>query len=79
MAVRTARILTDRNAANRCNFRRHLGRWQDAATPQALSAAVLDWFAARQHQPERISALHHSLRRNTPQLAADAIRKVLTA
>ncbi|TCP18240.1 lipid-A-disaccharide synthase [Simplicispira metamorpha] len=59
---------------------------QDAATPQALSAAVLDWFAARQHQPERISALHqrfaalhHSLRRNTPQLAADAIRKVLTA
>ena len=57
---------------------------QDAATPQALSAAVLDWLAAYQQAPERIAALHqrfaalhHSLRRNTPQLAADAIRKVI--
>lgn len=57
---------------------------QDAATPQALAAAVLQWFDARQHDPqrlaalqERFTALHHSLLRNTPQLAADAIRKVI--
>ncbi len=30
---------------------------QDAATPQALSAAVLDWLLASQHQPARIAAL----------------------
>ena len=54
---------------------------QDAATPQALAAAVLDWFDA---PPERIHALqqrfttlHHSLLRDTPRLAADAIRKTL--
>ena len=59
---------------------------QDAATPQALAAAVLDWFGARQSAPERIcalqqrfAALHDSLRRNTPELAADAIRKILSA
>lgn len=57
---------------------------QDAATPQALAAAVLQWFDARRHHPERIAALeqrftalHHSLQRNTPQLAADAIRKII--
>ena len=57
---------------------------QDAATPQALAAAVLQWFDARQHDPqrlaalqERFTALHHSLLRNTPQLAAEAIRKVI--
>ena len=57
---------------------------QDAATPQALCAATLQWLDARQHHPERITALeqrftalHESLRRNTPQLAADAIQKIL--
>ena len=59
---------------------------QDAATPQALAAAVLQWLEAPQSAPERIAALqarftalHHSLLRNTPQLAADAIRQVLAA
>ncbi len=57
---------------------------QDAATPQALAAAVLQWFDDRQNQPQRIAALeqrfatlHHTLQRNTSQLAADAIRKIL--
>ena len=57
---------------------------QDAATPQALAAAVLDWFHALDHDAARMAALHHrftalheSLRRDTPQLAADAIQKVL--
>jgi len=59
---------------------------QDAATPQALAVAVLEWLDAQQHAPERIAALHqrftalhHSLRRNTSVLAADAIRQVLAA
>jgi lipid-A-disaccharide synthase len=58
---------------------------QDAATPQALAAAVLQWFDARHNNPQRIAALeqrftalHHSLLRNTPQLAADAIRQVMS-
>lgn len=53
---------------------------QDAATPQALAQAVLDWLDA----PERIvtlqhrfTALHELLRRDTAQLATDAIEKVL--
>jgi len=57
---------------------------QDAATPQALAAAVLDWFHALDHDAARMAALHHrftalheSLRRDTPQRAADAIQKVL--
>jgi lipid-A-disaccharide synthase len=57
---------------------------QDAATPQALAAAVLDWFHALDHDAarmaalhQRFTALHESLRRPTPQLAADAIQKVL--
>ena len=59
---------------------------QDAATPQALAAAVLQWLDARRSAPERITALeerfttlHQSLLRNTPQLAAHAIRQVLAA
>jgi lipid-A-disaccharide synthase len=55
---------------------------QGAATPKALAQAVLDWFDA----PERITALqqrfetlHHTLRRNTAQLATDAIEKILAA
>lgn len=59
---------------------------QEAATPQALAAAVLQWLDARQQAPERISALqqrftdlHHSLRRNTSVLAADALRQILAS
>ncbi|WP_040437178.1 lipid-A-disaccharide synthase, partial [Melaminivora alkalimesophila] len=54
---------------------------QDAGTPEALAAAVLGWLDARQGDPARIAALearftelHHELRRDTPRLAADAIR-----
>ncbi len=53
---------------------------QDAATPQALSQAVLDWLdapariGALQH---RFEALHHTLLRDTARLATDAIEKVL--
>ena len=57
---------------------------QDAATPQALCAATLDWLDARRNNApkmtalvQRFTALHHSLLRNTPQLAADAIQKIL--
>lgn len=53
---------------------------QDAATPQALAGAVLDWLAA----PEKIAAtqarfvaLHHQLRRDTARLATDAIETLL--
>ena len=59
---------------------------QDAATPQALAGAVLQWLDARRSDPQRIATLeerfttlHQSLLRNTPQLAADAIRQVLAA
>ena len=53
---------------------------QDDATPEKLSAAVLEWLAA----PERIiavqhrfRALHLELRRDTQALATDAIEKVI--
>lgn len=53
---------------------------QDAATPQALARSVLEWLDS----PERIAglqqrfeAMHHSLKRDTAQLATDAIEKVL--
>jgi lipid-A-disaccharide synthase len=53
---------------------------QGAATPKALAQAVFDWLDA----PERITALqqrfetlHHTLRRNTAQLATDAIENIL--
>ena len=55
---------------------------QDDATPEKLSAAVLEWLAA----PARISAvqlrfqaLHQELRRDTRALATDAIEKVIQA
>jgi lipid-A-disaccharide synthase len=55
---------------------------QGAATPKALAQAVLDWLDS----PERITALqqrfetlHHTLRRDTAQLATDAIEKILAA
>lgn len=57
---------------------------QDAATPQALCDATLQWLDAKVQHPatitaleQRFSALHASLRRDTSQLAADAIEKIL--
>jgi lipid-A-disaccharide synthase len=53
---------------------------QEAATPEALSQAVLAWLdapariTALQH---RFTAMHHTLRRDTAQLATDAIEQVL--
>jgi lipid-A-disaccharide synthase len=53
---------------------------QEAATPMAMSKAVLEWL----QEPERINALqlkftalHHELRRDTSRLATDAIQQVL--
>ncbi len=56
----------------------------DRATPAALAESVLQWFDDMVHQPTRISAveqrftaLHHSLRRDTSKLAADAIETLV--
>ncbi|MCW5255713.1 lipid-A-disaccharide synthase [Verminephrobacter aporrectodeae subsp. tuberculatae] len=58
---------------------------QNAATPQALCAATLQWLDARRSAPQKITdleqrftALHASLQRNTSQLAADAICKIIS-
>ena len=55
---------------------------QDAATPEALATAVIAWLQA----PAKIAALqsqftqlHTELKRNTAQLATDALQKVLQA
>ncbi len=57
---------------------------QDAATPEALADAVLQWVDARSAEPEKIAALearftqlHVDLRRDTSLLATDAIQKIL--
>jgi lipid-A-disaccharide synthase len=57
---------------------------QEAATPAALAAAVSDWLHALDQAPARIqrlqtrfAALHQELRRDTAQLASDALEKVL--
>ncbi|QHE88858.1 lipid-A-disaccharide synthase [Hydrogenophaga sp. BPS33] len=53
---------------------------QHAMTPQALSQAVLDWLDAPARMEalgQRFTELHHTLQRDTAQLAADAIEKVL--
>jgi len=57
---------------------------QNAATPEALADGVRQWLDAPVHDParlttleQRFTALHESLRRDTPQLAADAIEKIL--
>jgi lipid-A-disaccharide synthase len=57
---------------------------QEAASPPALAAAVIDWLEAAVSAPEKIrrvqdqfSALHLQLRRDTTQLATDAIQKIL--
>jgi lipid-A-disaccharide synthase len=53
---------------------------QDAATPQALSQAVLAWLDSPEKiraLEQRFTALHGELLRDTPQLAALAIESVL--
>jgi lipid-A-disaccharide synthase len=57
---------------------------QDRASPAALADAVLQWFDAIDHQPERMQTLHQrlvglhqSLQRDTSTLATDAIEKIL--
>jgi lipid-A-disaccharide synthase len=57
---------------------------QDRATPEALADEILQWLDAKQAAPDKIAAvekrfmaLHLELRRDTVQLATDAIQKVL--
>ena len=53
---------------------------QDDATPQALADAVLAWFEAPQQVErlqQRFTELHQTLRRDTAQLAGDAIERLL--
>jgi lipid-A-disaccharide synthase len=57
---------------------------QDAATPEALAAALLQWVDAKSADPGKIAAvearftqLHAELRRDTSQLATDAIQQIL--
>lgn len=57
---------------------------QDAATPEALATEVLRWLDDLAHNTLRVQALqrsftdmHHTLQRDTAQLATDAIAQVL--
>ncbi len=53
---------------------------QDAATPQALAGAVLDWLAAPEKIltiEQRFTELHHELQRDTAHLATHAIETLL--
>ena len=53
---------------------------QEAATPEALAQATLDWLGAPEKTralQQRFSELHVQLQRDTPTLCADAIQKVL--
>ncbi|MCV0438841.1 MAG: lipid-A-disaccharide synthase [Hydrogenophaga sp.] len=53
---------------------------QDQATPQAMARAVADWLGAPAKinaLQQRFTELHHTLRRDTAQLATDAIEQVL--
>ena len=59
---------------------------QEAATPERLSAATLDWLDAREQDPARLqdldrrfTELHQHLCCDTSQLAAHAIQTVLSA
>lgn len=59
---------------------------QDAATPEALAQAALRWLEAGRDSPatiealvERFTALHHELRRDTAELAAHAIEKIIAS
>ena len=53
---------------------------QDRATPQALADACLAWLRAPdriERLQQRFTDLHHALKRDTAQLAGDAIERVL--
>src|SRR5574343_1071883 len=53
---------------------------QDAATPEAMARETLAWLDAPERcaqLQQRFTDLHHLLRRDTAQLATDAIEKVL--
>ena len=57
---------------------------QHAATPDAMATALCDWLDARTLAPDRWEAVHQrfiqlhlELRRDTAQLATDAIQKIL--
>jgi lipid-A-disaccharide synthase len=53
---------------------------QDDAKPEALAAALLEWLGSPARMSavqEKFRALHHTLQRDTAQLATDAIQKVL--
>lgn len=53
---------------------------QEAASPEALAQATLEWLdapAKTQALQQRFSALHVQLQRDTPTLCANAIQKVL--
>jgi len=59
---------------------------QDAASPEALAQAVMQWIDAKMSAPEktaaleqRFSQLHAELQRDTPKLATAAIEKILEA
>ena len=55
---------------------------QDRATPQALAAALLEWFEAPARMAvvqEKFTGLHHRLQRDTAKLATDAIETVLAS
>ena len=56
---------------------------QDAVTPQALAAALAQWLDAGPQRiaevEQRFHQLHLELRRDTAQLAADALEKVLAS
>lgn len=53
---------------------------QEAATPQALASALMDWLDHPEKAAvlaQRFTALHHDLRRDTVQLATHAIENLL--
>jgi len=57
---------------------------QEAATPEALAAGLLQWVDAKLTAPDKIAAveqrfmaLHAELQRDTSQLATDAIQQIL--
>jgi len=57
---------------------------QGAATPQALADAALQWLDAKGSAKiaaleEKFTALHHTLQRDTAQLATHAIEKIISA
>jgi lipid-A-disaccharide synthase len=55
---------------------------QGDATPEALAGAVLNWLDSPEKVralEHRFTSLHHELRRDTAQLATDAIEKLLAS